>query len=101
MTEAEIKKIKDIIDNNDDIKKCKYYYSEINKGNYNYINDALVFTNQKYNELCITDTDLVIEKKIVSISNPVDKNIVSRTLGNLSCINDLLVAKIIKELINK
>ena len=90
-----------MIDNNDDIKKCKYYYSEINNGNYKYINDALVFTNQKYNELSKTDTDLVIEKKIISISNPVDKNIVSRTLGNLSCINDLLVAKIIKELINK
>lgn len=99
MTEEEIQKIKDMIDNNDDIKKCKYYYSEISNGNYECINDALVFTNQKYNELCITDTNLVIEKKVISISNPVDKNIISRALGNISCINDLLVAKIIKELI--
>ncbi len=99
MTKEEIQKIKDMIDNNDDIKKCRYYYSEIYNGNYECINDALAFTNQKYNELCITDIDLVIEKKVISISNPVDKNIINRALGNLSCINDLIVAKIIKELI--
>ena len=85
---------------NNEIRKCRDYNLKIQNGDYSCINEALKYTNQKYAELCFTDADLIIAKD-VSQSTSIDNNIIQSTLGNLECINDLLIAKVIKEIIKK
>lgn len=100
LTQKEKDKLEKLINDNNDIRKCRDYYNRIHNGDYSCINEALTYTNLKYTELCITDTDIVIATGS-SQSTPVDNNIVQRALGNLECINDLLIAKIIKDIIKK
>src|SRR5574344_871460 len=101
MKEEEIKIIKELIDNDTDIKRCCDYYYKISNGDYVCVNDALKFTNDKYHELCLTDADIVLANKIVSISNPPDSDLIKRVIANLNCIYDLLIARIIKQLFIK
>ncbi len=96
MTESEILRIRNIIANHEDIKKCNEYQIRISNGDYQCVHEALAFTNKKYAELCVTDKDIIIANGVVSTSNSIDQNIVNRALKNLECIKNLLVAKIIK-----
>lgn len=99
MNNYDVLKLKDLIDNNNDIRLCREYYTKIVNGDYSCVNDALVFTNKKYDELLLTDYDLVAIKGIVNIGGTVAKAPATRALDNLKCINDLLVAKVIREFI--
>lgn len=100
LTDREKEKLEKLINEHNEIRKCRDYYSKIQNRDYSCINEALKYTNQKYAELCFTDADLIIAKG-VSQSIPINNNIIQRALENLECINDLLIAKVIKEIIKK
>lgn len=44
-----IKQIKELIDNDANIQKCYSYYNEICNHNYEHLNDAMKFANERYN----------------------------------------------------
>lgn len=92
-----IKKIKKLIDSDADIQKCYSYYNEICNHNYEHLNDAMKFANEKYNELCITDLDIVVAEKVTRINVDDNQNNVQTTLSSLKCIYRLLYAKLYKD----
>ncbi len=100
MTQGKINKIKELISANSDIKKCREYYKRIINGEHNCIDEAISFTNNKYNELCITDTEIVLASNITKKPGKVNQNLVNTALCNLNYLNGLLVAKICKEVFN-
>lgn len=100
MTQEEAKKIKELIDTDSDIKKCKEYYERIINRDYSCIDEAISFTNNKYDELFITDTDIVLVSNITKTPGKVNQDLVNTALGNLKCLNGLLVAKVCKEVFN-
>lgn len=92
-----IKKIKDLIDSDANIQKCYSYYNEICNHNYEHLNDAMKFANEKYNELCITDLDIVVAEKVTRINVDDNQNNVQTILSSLECIYRLLCAKLYKD----
>lgn len=101
LTEYEGKKLNDMIDSYMDINKCDEYYYKINNGNHSCIYEALSFANDKYDELCITDPDIVSASQIISGPGTINHDLVESTLSNLQNIRDLLLAKICKDLLSK
>lgn len=93
-----IKRIKKLIDDDDDIQKCCSYYNEIYNHNYEHLNDAMKFANEKYNELCITDPDVVVAEKVARINVGDNQNNVQTTLSSLECVYRLLCTKISKKI---
>lgn len=96
MTQEESKKIIDLINSSADVKKCNDYYDKIIKGDYSCLEEAILFTINKYDELCITDTDIVLISNIRRIPEQINQDLVKKSLQNLQCIYILLVAKISK-----
>lgn len=92
-----IKKIKELIDDDADIQKCCLYYNEICNHNYERLNDAMKFANEKYDELCITDPDVVVAEKITRVNVGDNQNNVQITLSSLECVHRLLCAKLYKD----
>lgn len=95
--EENIKPIKSLIDNNADIQKCCSYYNEICNHNYEHLNDAMIFANKKYNELYITDLDIVVAERVTRVNVCNIQNNVQATLSSLECVYKLLCAKLCRD----
>lgn len=93
LTEENLQKL---IDNNNDIQQCQNYYNEIYNGNYQNLNEANKFAINKYDELCLTDIDIVAARNVTKNTVNSDRLLINETLGNLQEIYKLLVAKVYK-----
>lgn len=89
----ELLKAKEIKDLTDDYNKCDFYLNNLNNGNINYLNEAIDFSNKKYKEFCINDTEIAL----------MNTNFIPTNLDDLSQTKQNLVAikKMISEIISK
>ena len=91
----EFLKVKEIKDLKDDYDKCDYYINSLNNGNITCLNDAINFSNKKYREFYIKDTE-------ISLMNtnfiPTNLDNVSQTIQNLIAIKNMINGKISKKI---
>lgn len=94
----ELLKEKEIKDLTDDYEKCDYYLINLKNGNVNCLNDAIDFSNKKYAEFCIKDSEIALLN-----TNPIPTNLdnVSQTIQNLialkKMIDEIICKKVEKE----
>ena len=101
LTPEQMKKIYDLINDDEDIKKCNSYLYRINKGDFSCIDEALKYTNEKYNELCFTDPDIILCSNTFKNEPINNMYIIQQTINNLNKLKELLEAKIKKEILKK
>lgn len=89
----ELLKVKEIKDLTDDYNKCDFYLNNLNNGNIGYLKDAIDFSNRKYQEFCIKDTEVAL----------MNTNLIPTNLDNLSQTKQNLNAlkRMISEIICK
>ena len=82
----------------DDYDKCDYYLKELNCGNISCLNEAIGFSEQKYKEFCLKDSEVVL---LNTNFIPTNLNIMLQTENNLialkKMINEIIIKKIEKE----
>lgn len=90
----DILKVKEIKDLTDDYNKCDFYLNNLNNGNIAYLKDAINFSNQKYQEFCIKDTEVALMN-----TNFVPTNLdsLSQTKQNLIAIKNMISEIIYKK----
>ncbi len=90
----DILKVKEIKDLADDYNKCDFYLNNLNNGNIVYLKDAINFSNQKYQEFCIKDTEVALMN-----TNFVPTNLdsLSQTKQNLIAIKNMISEIIYKK----
>lgn len=101
LTPEQMKKTYDLINDDEDIKKCNSYLYRINKGDFSCIDEALKYTNEKYNELCFTDPDIILSSNTFKNEPINNMYIIQQTINNLNKLKELLEAKIKKEILKK
>ena len=82
----------------DDYNKCDYYLNELNCGNISHLNEVIRFSEQKYQEFCLKDSEVVLlNTNFIST----DLNIILQTKKNLialkKMINEIIIKKFEKE----
>ena len=97
---SKLKAIEELNGNYNDIQKCHYYLNLLINGNCAIINDVVSFLNSKYEELYVSDVELVI------FGNPpynANMSLISRRelIKNLSYLCRLLELKQYKILIKE
>ena len=89
-----IKEIKEIKDLTDDSNKCDFYLNNLNNGNISYLKDAIDFSNKKYQEFCIKDSEVAIMNTNFIPTNLDD---LSQTIQNLIAIKKMITEIIYKK----
>ncbi len=94
----ELLKEKEIKDLNDDYKKCDYYLNNLKNGNIDCLDDAINFSNKKYVEFCIKDSEVALMNTNLI---PTNLDNISQIIQNLNAlkkmINEIICKKLIKE----
>ena len=85
------KEIKDLID---DYKKCDYYLSDLKDGNIGCLNDAIIFSKNKYAEFYIKYSEVTLMNTNFAPTNLDD---VSQTIQNLNALKKMINEIIIKK----
>lgn len=87
----EVKEIKEL---RDDYNKCDYYLNELNNGDINFLKEAIDFSNKKYKEFSIKDTDIVVIN-----TNPIPTNLddITQTKVNLKALQKMIIEIISKK----
>lgn len=90
----ELLKKKEIKDLADDYKKCDYYLNNLKNGNIECLDDAINFSNNKYVEFCIKDSEIALLN-----TNPIPTNLdnISQTIQNLRALKKMIDEIIIKK----
>ena len=82
----------------DDYNKCDYYLNELSNKNINCLKEAIDFSDKKYAEICIKDSEVALIN-----TNPIPSNLdnLSQTIQNLTAlkkmINEIISKKLNKE----
>lgn len=90
----EILEVKEIKELRDDYNKCDYYLNELNNGNINFLKEAIDFSNKKYKEFSIKDTDIAVIN-----TNPIPTNLddITQTKVNLKALQKMIIEIISKK----
>lgn len=83
----DILKEKEIADLTNDYNKCDFYLNNLNNGNIAYLKDAINFSNQKYQEFCIKDTEVALMNTNFI---PTNLDSLSQTKQNLIAIKNMI-----------
>lgn len=90
----EILEVKEIKELGDDYNKCDYYLNELNNGNINFLKEAIDFSNKKYKEFSIKDTDIaVINSNLI----PTNLDDITQTKVNLKALQKMIIEIISKK----
>ena len=78
----------------DDYNKCEYYLDNLKNGNTECLVDAINFSNNKYVEFCIKDSEVALLN-----TNPIPTSLdsVSQTIQNLRALEKMIDEIIIKK----
>lgn len=90
----EILKEKEMKDLTDDYKKCDYYLNNLKNGNINCLADAINFSNKKYAEFYIKDSEVALMNTNLI---PTNLDNVSQTIQNLNALKKMIDEIIIKK----
>lgn len=87
----EVKEIKEL---RDDYNKCDYYLNELNNRDINFLKEAIDFSNKKYKEFSIKDTDIAVIN-----TNPIPTNLddITQTKVNLKALQKMIIEIISKK----
>lgn len=87
-------KEKEIKDLTDDYKKCDYYLNNLKNGNIDCLDDAINFSNKKYVEFCIKDSEVALMNTNLI---PTNLDNISQTIQNLNALKKMIDEIIIKK----
>lgn len=90
----EILKEKEMKDLADDYKKCDYYLNNLKNGNIACLDDAINFSNKKYAEFCIKDSEIALMNTNLI---PTNLDNISQTIQNLNALKKMIDEIIIKK----
>jgi hypothetical protein len=72
----------------DDYNKCDYYLNKLNNGDISCLEDAIAFSNKKYAEFCIKDSEVALMN-----TNPISTNLdnISQIIINLMALKKMII----------
>ena len=81
-----------------DYQKCDYYLDNLTKGNISYLNEAINYSSNKYQEYLIKETFIAF---INSDLKPSNLDVVSNTIKNLNALKKMISEMIMKKVESK